>query len=109
MLQEEVQYRTSEGAAPAEDDVQSRIVFIEQEALRQEKDALATFGMLEGSDARIAPLRRALAVWGMTADDIGTYCLAGSLYAFKRYFVGVISIHGTGTAANVRWHALVTT
>ncbi|QRV90063.1 fatty acid synthase subunit beta [Ceratobasidium sp. AG-Ba] len=56
---------------------------IEQEATRQEKDALATYGMLEGVDPRIAPLRRALAVWGLTADDIG-----------------VISIHGTSTKAN---------
>jgi fatty acid synthase subunit alpha len=57
---------------------------IELEAKRQEKDALATYGMLEGTDPRIAPLRRALAVWGLTADDIG-----------------VISIHGTSTKANV--------
>lgn len=40
--------------------------------------------MLAGSDPRIAPLRRALAVWGLTADDIG-----------------VLSIHGTSTNANV--------
>jgi len=39
--------------------------------------------MLEGSDPRVAPLRRALAVWGLTADDIG-----------------VLSIHGTSTGAN---------
>ena len=40
--------------------------------------------MLQGSDLRIAPLRRTLAVWGLTADDIG-----------------VLSIHGTSTGANV--------
>jgi fatty acid synthase subunit alpha len=39
--------------------------------------------MLEGTDVRIAPLRRALAVWGLTADDIG-----------------ILSIHGTSTGAN---------
>ena len=39
--------------------------------------------MLEGSDPRVAPLRRALAVWGLNADAIG-----------------VLSIHGTSTAAN---------
>ena len=27
--------------------------------------------MLEGSDPNVAPLRRALAVWGLTIDDIG--------------------------------------
>lgn len=62
---------------------QSRIDFIDKEAKRQEKDALATFGMLEGSDPSIAPLRRALAVWGLNADS-----------------VGVISCHGTSTKAN---------
>jgi fatty acid synthase subunit alpha len=62
---------------------QSRISFIDSEAKRQEKDALATFGMLEGSDPAIAPLRRALAVWGL---DINS--------------VGVISCHGTSTKAN---------
>ncbi|CAG8777478.1 15071_t:CDS:2, partial [Acaulospora colombiana] len=46
-------------------------------------DAKATYGMLQGADPRIAPLRRALAVWGLNADDIG-----------------VISIHGTSTKAN---------
>lgn len=62
----------------------SRIADIEKEAARQEKESLATYGMLEGTDPRISPLRRALAVWGLTADDIG-----------------VLSIHGTSTGANV--------
>lgn len=39
--------------------------------------------MLEGSDPTVAPLRRALAVWGLTIDDIG-----------------VASFHGTSTKAN---------
>ncbi len=43
------------------------------------------YGLLEGYDC-IAPLRRALAVWGLNADDIG-----------------VLSIHGTSTVANVHW------
>jgi fatty acid synthase subunit alpha, fungi type len=70
--------------------VSGRLAHIEEEAHRQEKDALATYGMLQGADPRIAPLRRALAVWGLNADDIG-----------------VISIHGTSTKANVSrftWH-----
>jgi fatty acid synthase subunit alpha, fungi type len=61
---------------------------MEREAKRQESDALATYGMLEGSDPRISPLCRALAVWGLTVDDIG-----------------VLSIHGTSTGANVRTYA----
>jgi fatty acid synthase subunit alpha, fungi type len=64
--------------------IASRLAAIEQEATRQEKDAIAMYGMLEGSDPNVAPLRRALAVWGLTADDIG-----------------VLSIHGTSTVANV--------
>jgi fatty acid synthase subunit alpha len=62
-----------------------RLADIEREGARQEKEALATYGMLEGSDPRIAPLRRALAVWGLTSDDLG-----------------VLSIHGTSTGANER-------
>jgi hypothetical protein len=69
------------------DFVAARLAHIEEEAHRQEKDALATYGMLQGADPRIAPLRRALAVWGLKADDIG-----------------VISIHGTSTKANVSTH-----
>jgi fatty acid synthase subunit alpha, fungi type len=66
-------------------DVAARLVAIEQEALAQEKQAIAMYGMLEGvSNPTIAPLRRALAIWGLTADDIG-----------------VVSIHGTSTVANV--------
>ena len=61
----------------------ARLASLEVEAARQEKGALAMYGMLEDSDPQIAPLRRALAVWGLTADDIG-----------------VLSIHGTSTKAN---------
>jgi len=61
----------------------SRQADIEKEAGRQEKDALATYGMLEGA------LHRALAVWGLTGDDIG-----------------VLSIHGTSTGANVSYTLL---
>ena len=67
----------------SDDWIKSRISFIEEEARRQEKDALATYGMLQGSSVSIAPLRRALAVWGLDADS-----------------VGVISCHGTSTKAN---------
>jgi fatty acid synthase subunit alpha len=82
-LKEEIQFRKDQGDSD-EEYVSSRIADIESEAAQQERDALATYGMLEGSDARIAPLRRGLAVWGLTADDIG-----------------VLSIHGTSTGANV--------
>ena len=83
-LREETEFRKSQGE-PADDEYfSSRVADIEKEASRQEADAIAMYGMLEGTDARISPLRRALAVWGLTGDDIG-----------------VLSIHGTSTAANV--------
>jgi fatty acid synthase subunit alpha, fungi type len=84
VLREEVEWRKSEGEA-SDDYVSLRVADIEAEAARQEKDALATYGHLAGADDRIAPLRRALATWGLTADD-----------------VGILSIHGTSTGANVR-------
>lgn len=84
-LREEVEARKSDGEAVDNEYFSSRVSDIELEATRQEKDALATYGMLEGTDARISPLRRALAIWGLTGDDIG-----------------VLSIHGTSTGANVR-------
>ena len=83
-LQDEVEIRKSQGEEIPNDYVPSRVSDIEAEATRQEKDAMSTYGMLEGTDPRIAPLRRALAVWGLTADDIG-----------------ILSIHGTSTNANV--------
>lgn len=82
-LREEIDFRKLEGEV-VDEYFSSRVADIENEAKRQEKDALAMYGMLEGADARISPLRRALAVWGLTGDDIG-----------------VLSIHGTSTGANV--------
>ncbi|KAF9532470.1 fatty acid synthase [Crepidotus variabilis] len=82
-LREEINYRKSQDEAVEEEYVSNRISDSEKEAHRQDKDALAMYGMLEGSDPRIAPMRRALAVWGLTADDLG-----------------VLSIHGTSTVAN---------
>ena len=78
-----------QGEEITNDYVPSRVADIEAEAARQEKDALAMYVILEGSDPRIAPLRCALPVWGMTADD-----------------TGVLSIHGTSTNANVSGYRL---
>ncbi|KAJ3517947.1 hypothetical protein NLJ89_g178 [Agrocybe chaxingu] len=96
-LQEEIEYRKSQNEVVEDDYISDRIASLEKEAGRQEKDALAMYGMLEGYDPRVAPLRRALAVWGLTADDIG-----------------VLSIHGTSTAANEEnetriWNDIFTT
>lgn len=87
-LQEELTFRKSHGEPVDEEYFAIRVANIEKEASQQEKDALAMYGMLEGSDPRVAPLRRALAIWGLSADDIG-----------------VLSIHGTSTNANVRFLA----
>ncbi|KAF8969171.1 fatty acid synthase [Flammula alnicola] len=96
-LQEEIAYRKREGETVDDEYISSRIVNLEKEAVRQEKDAQAMYGMLEGTDPHIAPLRRALAVWGLTADDIG-----------------ILSIHGTSTGANEEnetriWNDIFTT
>lgn len=57
---------------------------IKREAIRQEKDAQNSYGNeFYKNDPTIAPLRGALAVWGLTVDDIG-----------------VASFHGTSTVAN---------
>ncbi|GAA5878476.1 hypothetical protein JCM8547_005957 [Rhodosporidiobolus lusitaniae] len=80
ILKNEVESR---GEADSSEYVAERLAAIESEAKRQESEALATYGMLVGSDANISPLRRALAVWGLTIDD-----------------VGVASFHGTSTVAN---------
>ncbi|KAF9267936.1 fatty acid synthase [Marasmius fiardii PR-910] len=82
-LQEELEMRKASGEYVDDDYFTSRVAEIEKEAARQEKDALSIYGMLHGSDPHIAPLRRALAVWGLTIDDLG-----------------VLSIHGTSTNAN---------
>jgi fatty acid synthase subunit alpha len=83
-LKEEIGFRKEGGEQVDSEYLSTRVADIEAEAAQQEKEAQATYGMLEGADPRIAPLRRALAVWGLTADDIG-----------------VLSIHGTSTGANV--------
>ncbi|CAI6340179.1 unnamed protein product [Periconia digitata] len=64
--------------------LQERAAHIEREAKRQEKDALNSLGnAFWKQDSRIAPLRGALATWGLTIDDLD-----------------VASFHGTSTVAN---------
>ncbi|KAI0609573.1 fatty acid synthase [Pyrenophora tritici-repentis] len=64
--------------------IQERAANIEMEAKRQEKDALSSLGNnFWKKDPRIAPLRGALATWGLTIDDLD-----------------VASFHGTSTVAN---------
>jgi fatty acid synthase subunit alpha len=64
--------------------MEHRVDHVNREARRQEKDALNSLGnSFWKKDSRIAPLRGALATWGLTIDDLG-----------------VASFHGTSTVAN---------
>ncbi|KYG40889.1 hypothetical protein M433DRAFT_177756 [Acidomyces richmondensis BFW] len=64
--------------------MEDRAAHIAREARRQEKEALNSWGnTFWKQDPRIAPLRGALATWGLTIDDLG-----------------VASFHGTSTVAN---------
>lgn len=84
-LQEEVAAMKSQGSDFNESEyMQDRAGHIEREAIRQEKDATFSLGNnFWKQDSRIAPLRGALATWGLTIDDLG-----------------VASFHGTSTVAN---------
>jgi fatty acid synthase subunit alpha len=64
--------------------LEERASHIELEAKRQEKEALNSLGnSFWKQDPRIAPMRGALATWGLTIDDLD-----------------VASFHGTSTVAN---------
>ena len=64
--------------------LEERAEHIAKEAKRQEKDVLFSLGNnFWKQDTRIAPLRGALATWGLTIDDLN-----------------VASFHGTSTVAN---------
>ena len=85
-LQEEVAAMKgqSEGDFDEKEYMEDRAAHIEREAQRQVKEALNSLGNnFWKQDPRIAPLRGALATWGLTIDDIG-----------------VASFHGTSTVAN---------
>jgi fatty acid synthase subunit alpha len=84
-LQEEVAAMKAEGGEFNEAEyAEDRAAHIDREAKRQIKDALNSLGNnFWKNDPRIAPLRGALATWGLTVDDLG-----------------VASFHGTSTVAN---------
>ena len=84
-LQEEVAAMRSQGDEFNESEyMQERAQHINREAVRQEKDAMNALGnSFWKQDSRIAPLRGALATWGLTIDDLD-----------------VASFHGTSTVAN---------
>ena len=64
--------------------LEERAAHVEKDAKRQEKEAQYSLGNnFWKQDSTIAPLRGALATWGLTIDDLG-----------------VASFHGTSTVAN---------
>jgi len=84
-LADEVEAMKAQGASFDEREYMTdRAVHIEKEAARQEKEVLRSLGNnFWKSDPSIAPLRGALATWGLTIDDLD-----------------VASFHGTSTKAN---------
>lgn len=85
-LADEAEALRSEGRSEREikEYVADRARHIEKEAERQTKEVLRSFGNnFWKNDPSIAPLRGALATWGLTIDDLG-----------------VASFHGTSTKAN---------
>ncbi|OMJ21424.1 Fatty acid synthase subunit alpha [Smittium culicis] len=85
-LRSELDSLIKSNSLPCSEDefIKERTEFIQREAKRQENEAMDLWGNeFYRSDPRIAPLRGALAVYGLTIDDIG-----------------VASFHGTSTKAN---------
>ncbi|KAK0701702.1 hypothetical protein B0T26DRAFT_757695 [Lasiosphaeria miniovina] len=85
-LAAEVEALKAEGRSQTEvaEYIADRARHVEKEAERQVKEVLRSFGNnFWKGDASIAPLRGALATWGLTIDDLG-----------------VASFHGTSTKAN---------
>ena len=84
-LNQEVAAMKSEGTEFNESEyLNDRMAHLEKESERQIKDALAAWGNeFWKSDPKIAPMRGALATWGLTIDDLD-----------------VASFHGTSTKAN---------
>ena len=76
--------KTQDPAINEAEYMDERAQHIEREAHRQEREAMNSLGnAFWKKDSRIAPLRGALATWGLTIDDLG-----------------VASFHGTSTVAN---------
>ncbi|KAN0120487.1 hypothetical protein V8E52_004314 [Russula decolorans] len=86
-LKEELDLCRSKGNFVDPDFFVSRVADLEAEACCQEKEVLATYSMpmqsSEGADPGIAPLHRALLVWGLTADDIGALSIHGTRLSLK--------------------------
>ncbi|OLY80881.1 Fatty acid synthase subunit alpha [Smittium mucronatum] len=85
-LRSELESLVKSNSLPCSEEVfiRERSEYIQREAARQESEAMDVWGIeFFKNDPRISPLRGALAVYGLTVDDIG-----------------VASFHGTSTKAN---------
>lgn len=85
-LQEEAEAMKSQASEDFDESeyLEERAKHIHREVVRQEKEAAFSLGNnFWKQDSRIAPLRGALATWGLTIDDLD-----------------VASFHGTSTVAN---------
>ncbi|CAK7199721.1 beta subunit of fatty acid synthetase [Sporothrix eucalyptigena] len=85
-LADEIAAIKAQGEGPVDEKayLADRANHIEKEAIRQEKEVLRSLGNnFWKGDTSIAPLRGALATWGLTIDDLD-----------------VASFHGTSTKAN---------
>ncbi|KHJ34007.1 putative fatty acid synthase subunit alpha [Erysiphe necator] len=84
-IHQEIEAMKSQGLVFNESEyAEERAAHIEREAARQERDVLNSLGnTFWKNDSTIAPLRGALATWGLTIDDLD-----------------VASFHGTSTVAN---------
>ncbi|PVU98003.1 hypothetical protein BB559_001847, partial [Furculomyces boomerangus] len=85
-LQAEIESLKATNSLPCSESVyiKERTEYIQREAIRQQNDAMDLWGNeFWKNDPRISPVRGALAVYGLTVDDIG-----------------VASFHGTSTKAN---------
>jgi fatty acid synthase subunit beta len=79
-LREQFELQKSEGEPIDDEYLSSRASDIKKEAKHQEKEALAMYGMLEDTYPCVAPLRRTLAVWGLTAPRPNIYFAQSTLY-----------------------------
>lgn len=84
LSEEVVAIKTIDGVFDASDYMQDRACHIDRKAKRQRSEALNSWGNdFWKQDPTIAPLRGALATWGLTIDDLS-----------------IASLHGTSTVAN---------
>lgn len=69
LLRDKVEEQKSKYRTFDEQYFAARAADIEKEDHLQDKEVLATYGMLEGTDARVGPMRRVIAVKAQTSQS----------------------------------------